>query len=374
MKNRMRILHITNTFYPARAYGGIARVAYELCKKLVDRGHDVTVFTTDAYDKSSRIKRGSNKPVIIDGIKVYRFRNISNWLAWKGYHTPLSLIPTAKQKVKEYDAIHIHIFRSSLSIPIYHYAKKYGVPYVLHAHGSLLKMIQRHRSRKIFDLFWGYRILKDASKVIAVTKMEAEQYKKAGVDEDKIEIVPNGIDLSEYVNLPKRGEFRRKYSIKDDEKIILYLGRIHNIKGIDLLVRAFADLIKELDNIKLVIVGPNDGFLSTLKKQIEDLKIGDRILFTGLLQEKDKLGAYVDADVYVLPSVYDTFPVTVLEACNKVIPTYNTTLLQLGPTNYLRGALVYLNAEVSSKRYLRRFIGRLARIELGLISGLRRVR
>lgn len=311
----MRVLHVTNTFYPAWAYGGIARVAYELCKKLVERGHDVTVFTTDAYNKSNRIKRESNKPVIIDGMKVYRFRNISNWLAWKRYPTPLSLVPTAKQTVKECDIIHIHVFRSSLSIPIYHYAKKYGVPYVLQAHGSLVKEIQRRRSRKVFDLFFGYRILKDASKVIASTKTEAEQYKKMGVDEGKIEIVPNGIDLSEYGNLPEKGKFRRKYSIGDDEKMILYLGRIHKIKGIDLLVEAFSGLIKELDDVRLVIVGPDDGFLSTLKKQIEDLKIGDKILLTGLIPEKDKSGAYVDADVYVLPSVYETFPITVLETC-----------------------------------------------------------
>ncbi len=95
----------------------------------------------------------------------------------------------------------------------------------------------------------------------------------------------------------------------------MYLGRIHKIKGLDLLVKTFSDLIKKLDDIRLVIVGPDDGFLSTIKKQTEDLKIDGRILFAGPLYERDKLEAYVDADVYVLPSVYETFPVTVLEAC-----------------------------------------------------------
>ena len=165
-------------------------------------------------------------------------------------------------------------------------------------------------------IIWGYRELRGASKVIAVTKTEAMQYKKMGMDEDKIESVPNGIDLSEYEKLPKNGELRKRYSIEDGEEMILYLGRIHKIiKGLDLLVKVFADLVKELDNVRLVIVGPDDGFLSTLKRQINDLKISDKILFTGPLYERDKLEAYVDADVYVLPSVYETFPVTVLEAC-----------------------------------------------------------
>ena len=130
-------------------------------------------------------------------------------------------------------------------------------------------------------------------------------------------------DLSEYENLPKKGSLEKKYGIENNEKIILYLGRIHKTKGIDLLIGAYADLIKHLDNVRLVIVGPDDGFLSTLKRQIEDLEIGDRILFTGPLHESDKLGAYVDVDVFVTPSFLG-FPVTFLEACACGTPIITT--------------------------------------------------
>ncbi|GAJ22860.1 unnamed protein product, partial [marine sediment metagenome] len=100
----------------------------------------------------------------------------------------------------------------------------------------------------------------------------------------------------------------------DDQRIILFLGRIHKIKGLDLLAKAFADLPKPLDNIKLVIVGPDDGYLSSLKKLVTDLGINDKVLFTGPLYGQEKLKAYVDADVYVLPSFYEIFGITVLEA------------------------------------------------------------
>ena len=136
-----------------------------------------------------------------------------------------------------------------------------------------------------------------------------------GMDENQIEIVPNGIYLSEYEKLPDKGIFRNKYGIKSNEKIVLFLARIHKIKGVDLLVEAFSDLMSKMEGITLVIAGPDGGFLSTLKEQIENLKIGERILFTGPLYGMDKLEAYVDADVYILPSVYETFPMTVLEAC-----------------------------------------------------------
>jgi len=158
-------------------------------------------------------------------------------------------------------------------------------------------------------------VLKDASRVIAVTRTEAEQYKSMGVSEDKIEIIPLGIDLSVFDSLPERGEFRRKYGLGNDQRIILYLGRIHKIKGLDLLAKAFADLSQASNNIKLVIVGPDNGYLPSLKKLITDLEISDKVLLTGPLYGQEKLKAYVDADVYVLPSYYEIFSVTVLEAC-----------------------------------------------------------
>ena len=299
----MKILQVVPFFTPAR--GGSVVAPYNLSKHLAERGHDVTIFTTDFELDRKYIKS-------LDGVRVVPFHCIAN--------IGMMLISPEmkaqlKKEIMDFDIIHMHNFRSYQNVVAHYYAKKYNIPYVLQAHGSVLPFFQKQRLKKIFDLFFGYRILMDASKIIASTKIEAEQYKKMGVDEGKIEIVANGIDLSEYGNLPEKGKFRRKYSIGDDEKMILYLGRIHKIKGIDLLVEAFSGLIKELDDVRLVIVGPDDGFLSTLKRQIEDLKIGDKILLTGLIPEKDKSGAYVDSDVYVLPSVYETFPVTVLEAC-----------------------------------------------------------
>ena len=76
--------------------------------------------------------------------------------------------------------------------------------------------------------------------------MKSGQYIEMGVSKNKIEIIPNGINLSDYQNLPEKGEFRKKYGIKNDEKIILYLGRINRIKGIDMLIEAFSDVSNDL--------------------------------------------------------------------------------------------------------------------------------
>jgi len=155
--------------------------------------------------------------------------------------------------------------------------------------------------------------------------MEAGQYKSMGASEDKIEIVPNGIALSEFENLSPRGEFRKKWGINDNQKMILYLGRIHKVKGLDLLAEAFAGLSRELDNVRLVVVGPDDGYLRALEELIKELKIEGKVVFTGPLYGTDKLGAYVDADVFVDPRVDEIFGLVFLEACACGTPVICST-------------------------------------------------
>jgi len=310
----VKILHVIPFFTPSR--GGSVAVPYEQSKMLSIMGHDVTIITTDfEFDKEYA------KSIENEGVEVIPFHCIANMGLF--LFSP-SMKKWLKDNIEKFDLAHMHNFRSYQNNVVYHYAKKYRVPYIIQAHGSLPRIFGKKQLKKIYDHVWGNKLLNGAEGVIAVTNMEIEQYQNMGLDRDKIQIVPNGIDLSKYDQIPKKGEFRRKYSIKDDGKIILYLGRIHRIKGIDLLVDAFADVINEVDNVKLVVVGPDDGFLSMLKKQIANLKIDDKILFTGPLYEKDKLEAYVDADVCVLPSRYETFPVCALEACACSVPVIVT--------------------------------------------------
>lgn len=309
----MNILQVSNFFKPSWETGGVTKVNYELSRNLVIRGHDVTVYTTDGY--SSRLDVEKNKPVDVDGIKVYYFSNLFRILVLKlKLTTPYYLPFILRKEIKNFDVIHIHEHRTLPAALIQFYAKKHGIPYVIQSHGSVLPFFQKSKLKKLFDSLFGYKVLNDASKLIALTETEANQYEEMGLDSSNICIIPNGINIEEFNDLPLKGEFKNKYSIKEDEKIILFLGRIDKIKGIDLLIDAYSDLIDKVDNTRLVIVGPNSEYLSTLNEQIMSLGFNDKVLFTGPLYGRDKLEAYVDADVYVLPSRYETFPNTVLEA------------------------------------------------------------
>jgi len=208
----------------------------------------------------------------------------------------------------------MHEYRSYQNAMVCHYAIKNRIPYVVQPHGSVLPFFEKRILKRIYDIYWGNQILKNASNHIASSKNESDQIRSMGIDENKITIIPTCIDLSEFENLPPTGTFKTKYGICKDDKMVLYLGRLHKIKGIDLLIDAFFDLSKEMADIKLVILGSNDGFLDFLLKKVENLNMQELIIFPGFIDKFDKPAAYIDADLFVLPSIYETFGLTVLDA------------------------------------------------------------
>ncbi|MHA1835127.1 MAG: glycosyltransferase [Candidatus Baldrarchaeia archaeon] len=319
----MRILHVISTFLPAFAFGGPPKVTFDLCKELVKKGHDVWVYTTNAYNQKSNFKP-KNRTIMMKGIKVTYFSNI---LRLSNIYIAPKIITEMRKFLKTFDVVHVHFGRQLYDIYIGLTAAKFRVPYVVQAHGCLAKTDKRKILKGVFDNSLGRKILRNSAKTIALNNMEAEQYRRMGVPEEKIVIIPNGIDLSEYANLPPKGLFKKKFGIHEDKKIILYLGRIHKTKGIDFLVKAYAYLVKKMNfkDAVLVIAGPDDGYLNEAKALANSLKVYNSIIFTGFISSEDKLGVLVDATVFVTPSFYG-FPMTFLEACAVGTPIITTSL------------------------------------------------
>jgi len=326
----MNILHIVPTFYPCLAAGGVVNAVYELSKKQAQNGYNVAVFTTDSCNK--RIKPEKRYGADIDGVKTYYFRNLSNSLKSSFLiDTPYSFPFKLRKKIKKYDIIHIHEHRHSLAIATSHYACKFNIPYVIQAHGSVLPFFQKEKLKEIFDKLWGFKILHNAEKVLALTEVEKQQYLKMKVKKENIEIVPLGINLEEYDtdNLPKKGIFRKKYNIQDDDKLLLFLGRINKIKGLDLLIKSFSILNDSSEflndnyelskNIKLAIVGPDNGFLEELEILVEKYDLRKNVIITGPLYKNNKKEALLDSDIFIMPSQYESFTTSGLEAmaCGK---------------------------------------------------------
>lgn len=307
----MNILQVYQIFNPDVA-SGASKVVRDVSRELVKRGHSVVVCASDMKDKFTRGMSGTE---IVDGIVVHKFRTVWPLFArrFKMYVTP-GLLSIFSDCLHKFDVVHLHGYRSFQNMVFYPYCKRENIPYVLQAHGSLPTSMAYKAPKLVYDRLFGYSLLRGASKVIALSQMEAEQYKTMGVSDEKIVVIPNGIDLSEYPNLPSKGAFKKKFSIEDDEKILLYLGRINESKGLDLLAHAFKIVSRDLSNVRLVLVGPDDGYAATFTRLISDLGIEEKVLLTGFVDERSKLAALAESDVFVTPRFYG-FPVTFLEAC-----------------------------------------------------------
>jgi glycosyltransferase involved in cell wall biosynthesis len=231
--------------------------------------------------------------------------------------------------IESFDLVHLREYFHFQAPLVHHYATKKNTPYILQAHGSLPRSVFRQNAKrglftksqpkKAFDILFGRSIIKDASKIIASSRIESDQFTSAFADFPlgKVVHMPNYVDLASYEDLPKRGQFRKTHGIDAHVKIVLFLSRIHERKGAELLVAAFSKVKRTANSpVKLVIAGPDEGYSPTLKSLAKELEVDDDVVFPGPLYERKKLEAYVDADVFVLPSKdqYESFGNVALEA------------------------------------------------------------
>lgn len=321
----MRILQVVPVF--STPFGGPVTVVRLISEELAKR-HEVVVYTTTALDSYHDFKP---REIEVDGYKVAYFERTLKPLCYNGLFGTLgfsySMLQAIKNNLRKFDVVHVHSWRQFPDALIHYYSKKYGVPYVLQVHGSLPRIMTKQLLKQFYDTTFGRAILRDASRVIALSHTEAKQYQQANVPKPKIAIVPNSINTSNYTTLPTKGSFRKKLKIQNYSKMLLYLGRIHKTKRIDLLIKAYGHLIKKfgLSDIELVIAGPDDGYLSEANFLAQSLGLSNSVHFTGFLQPSDKISALVDADVFITPSFYG-FPMTFLESCVVGTPIVTTNL------------------------------------------------
>ncbi len=297
----MKILQVSEFFTPTT--GGSTQVAYQISHHLTRCGHQVTLCSSNFG------KNDTQFPDIT--FRIEKFSALPTH--WKFFITP-ELIPWTRKHLSEFDIIHMHNVRTFQNAVIAAAARKLGIPYILSAHGSLPYLGGYQAIKRTCDILFAKKLVYEAKRLIAVSELEVDQYLRAGVPKEKIAIIHNGLDIEEFVTLPERGTFRRKYKLSDDKKIILFLGRLHKIKGVHNLIEAFALVKTQRDDTVLVIAGPDDGELSALQGNVRQLGLDGSVIFTGPLYTRDKLCAYVDADLLAYPSMHEIFGLVPFEA------------------------------------------------------------
>jgi glycosyltransferase involved in cell wall biosynthesis len=309
----MNITFVIPYFDPAWEYGGTPRAAADLALALVERGHSVRVLTTDSM--GSRRMSASERVQLRQGgtgrLETIYFRNISNYMAYRQrIFVPPSLWWSMSRWVGGADLIHVHEYRSTLNPAVLGAARRWGIPFVVSPHGGL-RRLGRSRLKAIYDTLWGDRFLREAGGVLAVSDLEAREASDAGVPQERIRLLPNGIRLEEFDQLPEPGAFFRRRNL-GCRRYLLFLGRLNWIKGPDLLVEAYRRLRSQDPDLGLVVAGPDDGFERVVRRLSVDL--GRAVNLIGSLGHLEKCEALVDAEALVIPSRHDMFPVSALEA------------------------------------------------------------
>jgi len=303
--------------YPPRIVGGIARVVHDLSKRLIKDGHDVTVVT---YRDGDTPYYENDK-----GVEVYRVDNYmirpNNFIDWI-MQLNFNMVAKASEiiaKEGKFDVIHAHDWLVANSAKTLKYA--YDIPLVSTIHATEAGRnsgIHDDTQRYINDTEW--MLTYESTEVIVNSNfMKGHVQGLFGLPFDKIDVIPNGINLTNFNGIERDYEFRRQYA-SDNEKIILYVGRLVYEKGIQHLIAAMPKILENYHDVKLVIAGKG-GMIDELKAQVEAMGIAHKVYFTGYLNAKQVQKIYKCADVAVFPSTYEPFGIVALEAMLAGVPT-----------------------------------------------------
>ena len=241
---------------------------------------------------------------------------------WPGYSKALAKVLWNKIGGGTFDLVHVHEPWHYPGFIAFRAARKWGIPYVLSPHGEFAEYCLRHKAfkKRIYMGMIQGHILKFADSLHALTKEEMADISKLGYNSSCF-VVPNGIDSSQFEKLPDISEFMAAYPDLSGKCVILFMGRLHSKKGLDVLVRSYVSLSHKLKDVALLVVGPDED--GTRKREESILKMSPalcRVVFTGMLTGKDKLAALACADLFVLPSYAEGFSMAVLEALAAGLP------------------------------------------------------
>jgi glycosyltransferase involved in cell wall biosynthesis len=295
----MKILLCVLYYEPAWAYGGPPRMTFDIARELVRRGHQVTVCTTDALDRGKRVKATDE---ISHGVRVVRFRNLSNALAFHlKIFIPVGMRRWLARHAADFEVIHLFDARTMPNGWASTAAVSRRVPFVVSVWGSLPRGDGwRALLKARYDAKYLPRQLGDAAALLAQNEHEAALYAEYGGDPARAVVWPLAVDPAEFAALPARGGFRRRHGIAEADRVVLFVGRLSPLKGLDVLIEAFARARTRVPAARLVVVGRDDGWQAQMLELAARLGVGDRLTFVGPLYGAEVLPAYVDCDLFCI--------------------------------------------------------------------------
>jgi glycogen(starch) synthase len=316
--------------FPPRSVGGLAQHVHDLATALVQSGAEVHLITcappacTPANGKADGPPAaGAPARENIKGINVYRVNPYNlpapDFITWV-LQLNLSMVEYAVSLVNsldDLDLIHAHDWLVAYAGRALKHA--YRLPLIATIHATEYgrnQGLHNDLQRYISDVEWW--LVYEAWRVIVCSRYMAKELQRVfQAPVDKLRVVPNGVDVRRYQQ--SGNGLSRSFFAAPDEKIVLFVGRLVQEKGVHLLIDAIPKILHYYNRVKFVIAGRGPAE-SYLKNKARDMGIADRIYFTGYIDDETRDFLYREAAVAVFPSLYEPFGMVVLEAMAAMTP------------------------------------------------------
>jgi glycosyltransferase involved in cell wall biosynthesis len=314
----MRVVHVCAYFAPAFIYGGPPRSILALCRAQREAGIDVRVVTTSA-NGDSELSAEITSQGEYDGIPV---RYCSRGWPRSVFYAP-SFGGVVATELRDADVLHIHGLWNAAVWSAAAAARQQQRPYVLSPRGMLAPAALAHdgwRKRLVYPLA-DRRVIRDAARLHATSQLEFNELNRL-TDANRVVYVPNGVELPRLCSGNEHAA-RAHFRLPASGPIVLFLGRIHPIKRLDLLAGAFAGVLRQHPGAHLVIAGPDeDGH----RAQVAPLftQFGHAVTWTGRVDEAGKHALLDAATVLVMCSDSESFGMSVAEAMAAATPVVVT--------------------------------------------------
>jgi glycosyltransferase involved in cell wall biosynthesis len=320
----LRILFTVHGYKPAWRFGGPAVSVPALAEALTRRGHEVVVFTTNSnLDPTLEVE--PNRPHDVDGVQVWYFekeeplQRLFPRVAYLAKSMGVLYSPKMREAMRKVvpacDLVHTHLPFIYPTFAGARAAFEHRKPLFYHQRGVFDPERIKFRALKktLYLRFIEIPILRKATTLIALTAAEVASYRRLGV-ETPCRIIPNGIDVPDATTLSTTDDLERM-GIQDRDTVLLFMSRVHPIKGADKLLTAFLTLAGAHPEAVLVVAGPDEFGLETqFREQVARAGVRARVVFPGMVQGELKQRLLARADLFCLPSDAEGFSMAILEA------------------------------------------------------------
>jgi glycosyltransferase involved in cell wall biosynthesis len=323
----MKVLHIVPWYEPAFATGGTASAVSTLCRALVKKGVEVIVYTTDDDGKGGYLNVPLNQEVNLGGVKVYYFRCDFWWKKKRSFNSK-GLIQKLKETQDKYDLIHISSSRVWFEKDAYMLSKKRNIPYIITPHASIMNFWVKEIGNPFLKYFYlkliQEKVIKGAKAIHFLCEGERNSSLKYLLNKESF-IIPNGINIDDYKKpFDKKTDIRNNLNIPFDALLLLYTGRIHPQKNLDLLILSLSEIKKigiKKEFYFLIIGSVSDkNYYESLIKMIKNTEMDSKIKIFPPMNREDLKEFYWASDIMILPSKVEGISMSIIEALASSLP------------------------------------------------------